>query len=279
MAQIIKKKSELIKVRNKIKQNKIGFVPTMGNLHQGHLSLMKNLAEKSDLLFISIFVNPTQFGPNEDFNNYPRTLEKDLELIISLNLNIPVIVFAPENMSEVYPEKFHTTFSIPSLDNCLCGSSRPGHFNGVLSVIFHLFNLVKPTIAIFGQKDYQQYLIIKSFCQDFFPSINIEMSPIIRESNGLALSSRNGYLNSFEKIDALYLHQKLLEIKNDLEKKSLKSIELYKVNLENLQWDYLEILDAENLKTPTIESKKFLIAGALFVHQKVRIIDNIILEL
>jgi len=279
MAKLIKLKSELKNIRSQYKQSRVGFVPTMGNLHEGHLSLMKNAAKKSEVLFISIFVNPTQFGPNEDFENYPRTLENDFQLIENLNLNIPVIVFAPDNLQEVYPKNFKTNFSINTFSHCLCGTSRPGHFNGVLSVIYHLFNLVEPTLAIFGQKDYQQFLIIKSFAEDIFPKVTIEMAPIIREKSGLALSSRNGYLNSSEKNEALFLKKTLTTIENDIIHQKLQPIDSYKINQGKLSWDYLEVLDANNLKEISKETKKVLIAGALFVNQKVRIIDNILLEI
>lgn len=287
MVKLIKTKKELINIRASFNisathsqaEPSIGFVPTMGNLHAGHLSLIKQAEIQSDVIFVSIFVNPTQFGPNEDFTNYPRTLEEDLSKINSLKIEKPLYVFAPLEISEVYPTSFQTEFSLPSLDSNLCGASRPGHFTGVLSVIYHLFNLINPSIAIFGQKDYQQYLIIKTFCRDFFPSISILSGPIVREKNGLALSSRNGYLSEIEKEDALYLSETLNKVATSWARNKNLDIQEFKKNKKDLVWDYLEILDANNLRLVTKETKSVLFAGAMFVHNKVRVIDNLILDL
>ncbi len=287
MVKLIKTKKELIDIRASLNINachaqvqpSVGFVPTMGNLHAGHLSLIKQAEVQSDVIFVSIFVNPTQFGPNEDFANYPRTLEEDLDKINSLKIEKPLYVFAPLEISDVYPANFQTEFSLPALDASLCGASRPGHFNGVLSVIYHLFNLINPSVAIFGQKDYQQYFIIKTFCQDFFPSISILSGPIVREKNGLALSSRNGYLSEIEKEEALYLSKTLNKLASSwVEDKGLE-IKEFKKDKKNLVWDYLEILDAKNLLPVTQKTKSALFAGAMFVHNKVRVIDNLILDL
>ena len=276
MVKLIKTKSELIDERNQHNNKKIGFVPTMGNLHQGHLSLIQKSLSQNDITFVSIFVNPTQFGPNEDYNNYPRTLEEDLIKINSLSSKNNIIVFAPETIDDVYPKNFNTSFSQKEFDQVLCGASRPGHFNGVLSVIYHLFNLVRPSEVIFGQKDYQQLLIIKNFAKDMFPNIKIISSEIIREKNGLAMSSRNNYLSNTEKEEALYLYESLKKISKDLENNKFNKITDYKINKNQLIWDYLEILDSDSLKPIGPNTKNFIIAGAMKVNNKVRIIDNLL---
>ena len=282
MATIIKNKNELLRTREKIIGQKVGFVPTMGNLHKGHLSLVEKSLNESDVTTISIFVNPTQFGPNEDFESYPRTLEEDIEKICSVAnpLNKKVYIFAPTDMSEVYPENFTTKFSIPDIENNLCGLKRPGHFQGVLSVIYHLFNLVHPHVAIFGQKDYQQFLLIKKFSEDMFPAIEIKSAPIVREDSGLAMSSRNNYLSNRERAQAILLRDTILNIQNKLltEKSQIAGDDFIHES-PGIDWDYLKILDAQTLTTysPT-ESKKILIAGAMSVLKKVRIIDNILME-
>lgn len=276
MVKLIKTKSELIDERNQHNNKKIGFVPTMGNLHQGHLSLIQKSLSQNEITFVSIFVNPTQFGPNEDYNSYPRTLEEDLIKINSLPSKNNIIVFAPETIDDVYPKNFNTSFSQKEFDQVLCGASRPGHFNGVLSVIYHLFNLVRPSEVIFGQKDYQQLLIIKNFAKDMFPNIKIISSEIIREKNGLAMSSRNNYLSNTEKEEALYLYESLKKISKDLENNKFNKITDYKINKNQLIWDYLELLDADTLKPIGPNTKNFIIAGAMKVYNKVRIIDNLL---
>ena len=224
MVHIIKSKKQFIDLRTNLTNEKIGFVPTMGNLHKGHLSLINIASKKSDIIIISIFVNPTQFGEKGDFESYPRTIDEDLEKIRQLKLEIPIFIFAPSDISEVYPPLFATRFSLPKLDKNLCGSSRPGHFSGVLSVVYHLLNLVRPHYAVFGQKDYQQYLIIKSFCTDFFPAINVIMAPICRVESGLAMSSRNSLLSKSEKVNATILSSTLGQIETDISKNKFKKI-------------------------------------------------------
>ena len=279
VVKLIRTKEEFNILRSNIPDSEIGFVPTMGNLHKGHLSLIKKAAQLTEVIIVSIFVNPTQFGPNEDFDSYPRTLERDIKLIEGLSIEKNIIIFAPESMDEVYPQDFSTTFNIPMLESRLCGSSRPGHFSGVLSVIYHLFNLIKPQIAIFGQKDYQQYLIIKKFASDFFPSIKIVMSEIIREDSGLAMSSRNGYLSDEEKDTALELNKTLKKVKTDILSKKYTSPEEYKNNTDSISWDYLDVLDSNNLQDIDNSTRHIIISGAMFINKKVRIIDNILMEI
>ena len=280
MVKSISTKSEL---KNFLKKSEIhgplGFVPTMGNLHDGHLSLINQSVKENNLTVVSIFVNPTQFGENEDFGSYPRTLNEDIEKIKNLSTEGNIVVFCPSNINEVYPLNFKTDFSVKSLEKDLCAKSRPGHFSGVLSVIYHLFHLVSPNTAYFGQKDYQQYLIIKKFSADLFPKIQIKCCPIVRDSNGLALSSRNNYLTSEEQKEALFLKNTIDRIARDISKREFKKTEEYKSKHINFEWDYLEVFDASDLSTINKETKNILIAGALNAFGKVRLIDNTLLEI
>ncbi|MEL0185457.1 MAG: pantoate--beta-alanine ligase, partial [Hyphomicrobiales bacterium] len=197
--------------------NTIGFAPTMGNLHDGHLSLVRNLKKNgATKIIVSIFVNPRQFGPSEDFNQYPRTLKNDLELLEKEGVDL---VFCPE-MNSIYPSHINSEIIIdnPKLMNDLCGKKRPGHFNGVLLVVNKLFNIIQPDIAIFGQKDYQQFILIKNMVENLFMEVDLILSPIIRESNGLALSSRNSYLSSENNRLASEIYASLVKIKDNLNK-------------------------------------------------------------
>ncbi len=170
---------------------KISFVPTMGFLHQGHLSLLEEGRGRGDLLVLSIFVNPTQFGPNEDFDSYPRALQRDAELAAKTGVDI---LFAPE-AEAMYPQGSATTVQVTGLTQCLCGASRPGHFDGVTTVVNKLFNLVQPHVALFGMKDFQQLAVIRKMVNDLNMPITILGMPIVREADGLAMSSRNTYLS------------------------------------------------------------------------------------
>ena len=200
---IVDLRDELTETR-KLKK-KISLVPTMGNIHEGHLSLIKNAQKQSDYVVVSIFVNPTQFVAGEDFNEYPRTLDSDIELISKLNVNL---VFIPEAI-ELYPmnNKISTEVSIPELESIYCGKHRPGHFRGVAMIVSKLFNIVQPDIAIFGEKDYQQLLIIRSLVKNLFLPIEIISLPTVREASGLAMSSRNNYLTEPERQKAPMLYE------------------------------------------------------------------------
>jgi pantoate--beta-alanine ligase len=189
---------------------KIGMVPTMGNLHMGHISLIKKSVEENQITVVTIFVNPTQFGPNEDFKNYPRTLEADLGLIkTQVPTQKEIIVFCPDSIQEIYPENFDSLITVGKLTKPLCGLSRPIHFNGVTTVVFKLFNMVHPHRAYFGLKDYQQFKVIEKMQHDLDLGVEVIGMPIIREESGLAMSSRNGYLSAEEKIEALALSKGL----------------------------------------------------------------------
>ncbi len=185
----------------------IGFVPTMGYLHQGHLELMRCAKGKSDRVVVSIFVNPTQFAPGEDFERYPRDLERDMGLMRAVGVDA---VFAP-TVADMYPEGYQTYVEVGEVTRPLCGAKRPGHFRGVTTVVAKLFHIVKPHVAVFGEKDYQQLLTIRRMVRDLAMDVEIVGHPIVREPDGLAMSSRNVYLSEEERREALLLSQALAE--------------------------------------------------------------------
>ncbi|MBF7686669.1 pantoate--beta-alanine ligase [Acinetobacter rathckeae] len=186
----------------------IGFVPTMGNLHEGHLSLVREAKKICDVVVVSIFVNPTQFGPNEDFENYPRTWEQDSQLLVDVGCDI---IFAPSVEQMYVKQPVVTRIQVTGITDILCGASRPGHFDGVALVVTKLFNIVQPHYAFFGQKDFQQVAVVKQFVQDLNLNVEVIASPTIRAEDGLALSSRNGYLNAQERAIAPNIYQSLLQ--------------------------------------------------------------------
>ena len=263
--------------------NTIGFAPTMGNLHDGHLSLVRNLKKNgATKIIVSIFVNPRQFGPSEDFNQYPRTLKNDLELLEKEGVDL---VFCPE-MNSMYPSHISSEIIIdnPKLMNDLCGKKRPGHFNGVLLVVNKLFNIIRPDIAIFGQKDYQQFILIKNMVENLFMEVNLILSPIIREDSGLALSSRNSYLSSENRRLASEIYASLLKIKDSLYENNddiAQSIQLEIDSLNSIGFEveYLELRTLTNLEVcneyqPGKDKYILLIASKL---GNTRLIDNLIL--
>ena len=260
-------------IRNK---NSIGLVPTMGNLHEGHLSLLKKSCQENDYTVVTIFVNPTQFGEGEDYKEYPRSLNQDVEKIKSVS-NKNTIVFSPISEIEIYPKVPLTKISVPSLENKLCGLNRPGHFEGVCGVVYRLLNIIKPNTAYFGQKDFQQLLIIKEMAKDLFPNLKIMSLPIIRDEKGLARSSRNSFLDGNDYSKALSLPQTINDIKDSLiaGKSSISEIRdnIKKRVEESKEWDYLELLDASDLSLISSKTTQYLIAGALKVGT-VRLIDN-----
>lgn len=254
----------------------IGLVPTMGALHDGHASLVRQSVLENDLTIVTIFVNPTQFGPNEDFEKYPRTLEKDCELLARMGADI---VLAPAR-SQVYPDETQIYFNIRDLDKKLCGASRPGHMNGVVQVVSILFHLTLPTRAYFGLKDYQQCLIIQQLVKELHFPLSVVPCPIIRESDGLAMSSRNMYLSPEERSQALFLSQTMRRIKENIggfedadAVRAFVQAELGKFPIVTL--DYFEILNDTNLKeisslSPDEHPRMFM---AAFLG-KTRLIDN-----
>ncbi|HOK34143.1 MAG TPA: pantoate--beta-alanine ligase, partial [Fervidobacterium sp.] len=187
----------------------IGFVPTMGYLHQGHLSLVQKAREENDIVVVSIFVNPTQFGPNEDYNRYPRDLERDLRLLNPFNVDY---IFNP-SVEEMYPAYYSVYVDETEMSKYLCGARRPGHFRGVCTVVTKLFNIVRPTRAYFGQKDAQQFRILRRMVENLNMDVEMVEMPIVREPDGLAMSSRNVYLSDEERREAPRLYKSLLEAK------------------------------------------------------------------
>lgn len=276
MIKLIASTSEFISWRNSISRS-VGLVPTMGNLHSGHLSLVEQSLKENECTVVTIFVNPKQFGPGEDFEQYPRTLDEDLKKLETLHKDI--IVFAPKDNSEIYPEGFQTQIALPELSKILCGKTRPTHFAGVTTVVYQLFTLVKPDLAYFGQKDYQQVKIIERMTKDLRLNTSIKMLPIVRDHDGLALSSRNQYLNKKQRQDALLLPRTIEHLSSVLVQEGLSAV-LSQINeiTKSPVWDYLEILEAKSLRAPQSGDKFFVLVGAVFMG-KTRLLDNKIVEL
>ena len=274
---------ELRQKRAEWKNLKVGIVPTMGALHEGHLSLIKKAKETCDKVVVSVFVNPIQFGPSEDFDKYPRTLDKDMELCNSVGVDL---VFAP-TPKEMYGEGNRLsndtlTYVCPPFFyvNKLCGKTRVGHFDGVCTVVLKLFNIVQPDYGFFGQKDAQQVIIIKKMVKDLNVPIEIIQCPIVREDSGLALSSRNKYLSEEGKKDALVLSQILKNIKACFQKgitdvSALKET-AYGYLTDKHDMEYLEILDKNTLEEKPNANKDSIALIACRV-EGVRLIDNIYL--
>lgn len=273
-------------VKNTVKEwkgLKVGLVPTMGALHEGHLSLIKKAKETCDKVVVSVFVNPIQFGPSEDFDKYPRTLDKDMELCNSVGVDL---VFAP-TPKEMYGEGNRLsndtlTYVCPPFFyvNKLCGKTRVGHFDGVCTVVLKLFNIVQPNYGFFGQKDAQQVIIIKKMVKDLNVPIEIIQCPIVREESGLALSSRNKYLSEEGKKDALVLSQILKNIKACYQKgitdvSALKET-AYSYLTDKHDMEYLEILDRNTLEEKSNADRESIALIACRV-EGVRLIDNIYL--
>jgi pantoate--beta-alanine ligase len=258
----------------------VGFVPTMGALHEGHMSLIKKSAETCDKTIVSVFVNPTQFGPSEDFSSYPRTLENDYDLSTKGGANL---VFAPSG-TEMYGEdkilsNDFLTYVVPPyfFVDKLCAKTRTGHFDGVCTVVTKLFNIVQPDYAFFGQKDAQQLIIIEKMVRDLNIPVGIVSCPIVRDENGLALSSRNKNLSEYGKKEALALSKILFNIKSCYQKgitevKALSETALSFLN-ENHELEYLEFVDKISLETKTAADENTLVLIAVKV-ENVRLIDN-----
>jgi pantoate--beta-alanine ligase len=257
----------------------IGFVPTMGFLHEGHLSLVRESVQRADVTVVSIYVNPTQFSPKEDFKEYPRDIRRDTELLEAEEVDY---IFSPGN-EEIYPEGYKTYVEVHDLQDKLCGRSRSGHFRGVCTVVLKLLNVIEPDFAYFGQKDAQQAIILKRMVQDLNLGVKIEVLPIVREEDGLALSSRNTYLDQEERKVARVLSQSLekaREMVKNGEQDSGKVISRMKemiIQEPRAKIDYVEIVDMENLNPLAKIEKESLAALAIFIG-KVRLIDNTILK-
>jgi len=256
----------------------VGFVPTMGNLHQGHLDLVNKASDMTDIVVVSIFVNPMQFGPHEDFDAYPRTLKADCE---ALNNHPCDAVFAP-TVREVYPKGVNTEIDLPSLSTILCGHHRPGHFKGVATVVTKLLNIVQPDVAVFGNKDYQQLQVIQTMVADLLIPVTIVGADTTREPNGLAMSSRNAYLSAEEKETAAMLYATLKRIGDALRSDSQVSTTLKqekeRLTAAGFVLDYLEIRDAQDLSKSYVEADSAVILVAAKLG-RARLIDNLVIEL
>jgi pantoate--beta-alanine ligase len=258
----------------------IGFVPTMGALHEGHLSLVRLAKKQNDVVVASIFVNPTQFGPKEDFKKYPRNLSKDAALLKSAKADI---LFYP-SAAEMYPEGFQTSVTVSELAKPLCGLSRPWHFGGVATVVAKLLGAVKPDTLYLGQKDYQQFLVVERMARDLNLTVHVKMAPIVREKDGLAMSSRNAYLSVTERKEATALNRALLSAKKLLSKgernaAALKTAMRREIAATSGRIDYAEIVDARTLADVLVLKKGSKALFALAVRfGKTRLIDNILVN-
>ncbi|WP_431700899.1 pantoate--beta-alanine ligase [Pseudomonas sp. BR20] len=260
---------------------RIGFVPTMGNLHSGHASLVSKAVQQADFVVASIFVNPLQFGAGEDLDKYPRTLAADQEKLLQAGCNL---LFAP-TVEEMYPGGMtgQTRVSVPQLSEGLCGASRPGHFEGVATVVSKLFNMVQPDMAVFGQKDYQQLAVIRAMVHDLNMPIQIIGEPTVRADDGLALSSRNGFLSKEERAIAPVLYRSLSQIaaaikSGDHDFARLRAEQVKQIEAAGLRLDYLEVRQGVHLRTATAEDRDIVILVAAFLGTT-RLIDNLHLNL
>lgn len=269
---------ELREWRNSVQD--VAFVPTMGNLHNGHLSLVAHAKQAAKHVVVSVFVNRIQFGEGEDFDQYPRTLEQDAEKLAKLDVDV---LFAPDER-ELYPNGVQNYFvEPPALQNELCGAFRPNHFRGVTTVVSKLFHLVEPNIACFGKKDYQQLTIIRGMVADLNMNIRIIGVPIERDTDGLALSSRNQYLSTDERAAAVFLYQQLQHIAQQLRSGSrdftvLEQAATQTLTQHNWRVDYVSIRDAGSLNTAQTQDTKLVILAAAHLG-KTRLIDNIEVDL
>jgi pantoate--beta-alanine ligase len=267
--------------KNKLSGKTIAFVPTMGNLHEGHIQLMRQAKKMADIVVASIFVNPLQFGPNEDLESYPRTLSADKEKLFAEGVDY--LLFP--DVEEIYPEGMdkQTLIVVPALSDTLCGANRPGHFAGVATVVTKLFQIVQPDIAIFGKKDYQQLAIIEKMVKDLCMPINIVGVETARDVDGLALSSRNGFLTEEQRSIAPALHQTLLECRDAIACgfDSYQALEDYcteALKHAGFEPDYFSVRDAETLQAVTCDTEEIVILAAAKLG-KPRLIDNVTLTL
>ncbi|HEX8542767.1 MAG TPA: pantoate--beta-alanine ligase [Pseudomonas sp.] len=256
---------------------RIGLAPTMGNLHSGHAALITKAAQRADFVVATIFVNPLQFGPNEDLATYPRTLAADQEKLLQAGCHL---LFTP-TVEEMYPHGMadQTIVSVPSLSEGLCGASRPGHFDGVATVVSKLFNMVQPDLAVFGEKDFQQLAVIRALVRDLNMPIQIIGEPTVRAADGLALSSRNGYLSEEQRAIAPELYRVICQIGDAISKgeqdfNALLDQGKHQLEAAGLRPDYLEIREATSLRPATAEHSDLVILAAVFLG-KTRLIDNL----
>ena len=281
--EIINRRQRMSSVARKIRRDQdrtVGLVPTMGALHEGHLSLVREARRMCDVVVVSVFVNPTQFGPGEDFEHYPRDLTKDTALLTDYNVDY---IFAP-TVEEMYPKGFSTYVNVEGLSEQLEGASRPGHFRGVATVVTILLNTVRPDFAFFGQKDAQQALVIRRLVRDLAFDTEIVVLPIVREDSGLAISSRNLYLNAEEQASATVIHRALKQAKiafKEGERSASRIMDTVRSTIESeprARLDYVSVIDAETLEpVERVDERPTLIAIAAYIG-KTRLIDNTILN-
>ncbi len=276
----------VVELRQRIQQERsagkrIAFVPTMGNLHEGHLQLIRLARQHADFVVASIFVNPLQFGLNEDWEQYPRTLERDSEMLVAESCDL---LFCPTER-EMYPNgmETQTKVEVPTMTNILCGASRPGHFLGVTTVVAKLFNMVQPDTAIFGIKDYQQLAVIRRMTEDLCIPVEIIAAPIARASDGLALSSRNGYLSADERPRAIGLYQALCKARDAIAsgRRDFRVIEqeaLQTLAETGLRPDYFSVRQARTLDPAAAGDASLVLLAAVYLG-KTRLIDNVTLSI
>lgn len=260
---------------------RIAFVPTMGNLHAGHIALIQHATERADFVVASIFVNPLQFGANEDLDSYPRTLAADQSKLLEAGCNL---LFTPDTQ-EMYPQGMaqQTIVSVPGVSAGLCGGSRPGHFDGVATIVCKLFNMVQPDIALFGEKDFQQLAVIRKMVADLNIPVHIFGVPIVRDHDGLALSSRNGYLSAQQRAVAPALQQGLQVLKAQIKngrRDYATLFEQFKTDLQaaGFRLDYVELRDALSLQPAAMDSTQLVLLAAAYLGST-RLIDNLIFDL
>jgi len=260
---------------------RIALVPTMGNLHAGHIALVKQAVERADFVVASIFVNPLQFGPNEDLDSYPRTLAADQSKLLEAGCNL---LFTPD-AQVMYPQGMtqHTIVSVPGVSTGLCGGSRPGHFDGVATVVCKLLNMAQPDMALFGEKDYQQLAVIRKMVADLNMPVQIFGVPIVRDTDGLALSSRNGYLNAQQRASAPALHQCMQTVKAQIKngrRDYAALFEQFNIDLQvaGFRLDYVELRDALSLQPAAVQSTQLVLLAAAYLGST-RLIDNLIFDL
>lgn len=260
---------------------RIAFVPTMGNLHEGHVALVAKAGQRADFVVASIFVNPLQFGPNEDLAKYPRTLVADQEKLVAAGCQL---LFHPD-VEEMYPhgQEGQTRVSVPGVSEGLCGGSRPGHFEGVATVVTKLFNMVQPDLAVFGEKDFQQLAVIRTLVRDLNMPIQIIGEPTVRAEDGLALSSRNGYLSPEQRAAAPALYRTLQQMASAIREGNRDLAQLVEQGQASLasaglRPDYLEIREATSLRPAQTDDTQWVILGAAFMGST-RLIDNLAFQL
>ena len=277
---VLNRPSDMKKVSDACRKagKKLGFVPTMGALHQGHISLVEESVRRADVTAVSVFVNPTQFGPGEDFDHYERDYDGDIKKLERCGVDY---LFYPD-MSDIYPDGFQTTVSVGTLGNCLCGPFRLGHFDGVATVVLKLFNIVRPDFAVFGRKDYQQLKIVQKMVRDFDVDIEIVEMPIMREPDGLAMSSRNAYLSEGQRIRAAAVNKALREVGKKFRSgcdncqillaEADRVLRMAQIN----DIDYIEVRDPETLELRHRAVEGDLVALAVRLGDT-RLIDNIMI--